>query len=229
MKNKKSKHAKLENKKVLFLEIGLVVVLGLVLLAFEWGTPELKKNQLGDINMENLIDEDILNTFQEEPPPPEEIPKPEKEKVVEVLTVVPDDKKETEVEINTEIDENTKVVIDMTQFEDKEEETEPIPFSGVEQQPEFPGGDVALLTFLKENLTYPEVPKENNIDGTVGIKFVINKNGEVTDVSIHRSIDPYLDKEAKRVISQMPAWKPGKQRGKPVPVTYILPVKFKLY
>lgn len=230
MKVKKTKKANLENKKVLFLEIGLVLVLGIVLLAFEWGTPELNKNQLGDVNMEDMMEEEIINTFQEEePPPPPEKKEPEPEQVVEELTVVEDDEEESDIDIDSESDEDTQVDIDMSSFEEEEEEVEPIAFAVVEDKPEFPGGDAALMKFLAEHTKYPEIAKENGIQGKVYVQFVIDQTGNVTSVSVVRGVDPYLDKEAKRVVSQLPDWKPGQQRGKPVPVTYIVPINFKLY
>ncbi|MDA3819365.1 MAG: energy transducer TonB [Candidatus Delongbacteria bacterium] len=231
METKKTKKANLENKKVLFLEIGLVLVLGIVLLSFEWGTPELNKNQLGDVNMEDMMEEEIINTFQEEepPPPPEKKEEPEPEQVIEELTVVEDDEEESDIDIDSESDEDTQVEIDMSSFKDEEEEVEPIAFAVVEDKPEFPGGDAALMKFLSKHTKYPEIAKENGIQGKVYVQFVIDKNGNVTSVSIVRGVDPYLDKEAKRVVSQLPDWKPGQQRGQPVPVTYIVPINFKLY
>ncbi|MFO7790745.1 MAG: energy transducer TonB [Bacteroidota bacterium] len=230
MQVKKSKKANLENKKILFLEIGLVLVLGIVLLAFEWGTPEVNKNQLGDTDMDDLMEEEILNTFQEEePPPPPEKKEPEPEQVIEELTVVEDDEEESDIDIDSESDENTQVDIDMSSFEEEEEEeVEPIDFAVVEEKPEFPGGDAALMKFFSEHTEYPEIAKENGIQGKVFIQFVIDKNGNVTNVSVARGVDPYLDKEAKRVVRQLPKWEPGQQRGKPVPVTYIVPINFKL-
>ncbi|MGC9330639.1 MAG: energy transducer TonB [Bacteroidales bacterium] len=231
METKKSKKANLEDKRGLFLEIGLVLVLGIVLLAFEWGTSELNRNKLGDISMEDVMEEEIINTFQdkEPPPPPEKKEEPEPEQVIEELTVVEDDEEESDINIDVESTEDTRIEIDMGSFVDEEEEVEPIPFAVVEKKPEFPGGDVALLKYLTENTKYPEIAKENGIEGKVYVQFVIDKNGNVTNVTIVRSVDPYLDKEAKRVVSQLPAWKPGHQRGKPVPVTYIVPINFKLY
>ncbi|MDA3820021.1 MAG: energy transducer TonB, partial [Candidatus Delongbacteria bacterium] len=78
-----------------------------------------------------------------------------------------------------------------------------------------------MIKFIKEHIKYPDTAKENDIQGKVFVQFVIDHTGSVTNVTIYRSIDPYLDKEAKRVVSQFPGWKPGKQRGQPVPATYI--------
>ncbi len=231
MEEKKSKKSNLEDKKILFLEIGLVLVLGIVLLAFEWGTPESNRNSLGDVNMDEQFEEEMINTFQEEepPPPPEEKKEPEPEQVIEELNVVEDDEEDSEIDISSEADEKTEIDIDMSSFEEEEEEVEPISFAVVENKPVFPGGDAALMKFLGSNTKYPEIAKENNIQGRVFVQFVIDANGNVTNVSVARGVDPYLDKEAKRVVKMLPDWTPGRQRGKAVPVTYIVPINFKLY
>ena len=232
MQVKKSKKADLERKRTLFLEIGLALVLGIIFVAFEWGTSDTSNSALGDLSMDENFEEEIINTFQEEkpPPPPEEEPEPEPEQVVEELNVVEDDQEESDIDINSEADEDMEIEIDMSSFEETvEEEVEPIPFHSVEDKPAFPGGDAALLKYLAEHTKYPEIAKENGIQGKVFVQFVIDKNGYVTSVSVARGVDPYLDKEAQRVVSTLPAWEPGKQRGIPVPVTYIVPINFKLY
>ncbi len=232
MQVKKSTKADLEHKRTLFLQIGLAVVLGIIFLAFEWGTSSTSTSALGDLSMSENFEEEIINTFQNEtpPPPPEPEPEPEPEQVVEELNVVENDEEEGNIDINTESDENTEIEINMNTFEETvEEEVEPIPFATVEDKPVFPGGDAALLGYLSKNTKYPEISKENGVQGRVFVQFVIDKTGKVSDVTIARGVDPYLDKEAKRVVSTLPKWTPGKQRGIPVPVTYIVPINFKLY
>ena len=108
-----------------------------------------------------------------------------------------------------------------------EDEDETI-YQVVENQPEFPGGTAALMQFLSKNVKYPENSQENGVQGRVIVQFVVNKDGTIVDPVVSRSVDPYLDKEAIRVVSSMPKWKPGMQRGKPVRVRYTLPVAFKL-
>jgi protein TonB len=232
MQVKKSKKADLERRRVLFLEIGLALVLGIILVAFEWGTSESSNSALGDLSMEESFEEEIINTFQEEPPPEQEQPEPEPEpeQVVEELNVVENDEEESDIDIDSEADENMEIEIDMSSFETTvEEEVEPIPFHSVEEKPTFPGGDAAMLQFIGKNTKYPEIAKENGIQGRVFVQFVIEANGSVSQVTVIRGVDPYLDKEAIRVVSSMPAWAPGKQRGIPVPVTFIVPINFKLY
>ena len=101
-------------------------------------------------------------------------------------------------------------------------------FKIVEKMPEFPGGMAACLKFLANNIKYPAIAQESNIQGKVIIQFVVNKDGSIVDPVVVRSVDPHLDKEALRVISMMPKWTPGMQRGKPVRVKYTVPVTFRL-
>ncbi len=231
MQVKKSKKADLEHKRILFLEIGLVLVLGIVFSAFKWGTPAINTSNLGNLNLNAGFEDEILNTFQEEEiQEPEPEPEEKKETVIETLTVIDDKEKESDINFTSEAGENTKIKIDMKAFtEIPVEKTEPIPFSKVEEKPAFPGGDAALLGYLAENTKYPEIPKTNGIEGRVFVQFVIDESGNVSNVTIARGVDLYLDKEAKRVVSTLPKWIPGKQRGIPVPVTYIVPINFKLY
>jgi len=98
----------------------------------------------------------------------------------------------------------------------------------VEQMPQFPGGEGELMKYLRDNIKYPPMASEAGIQGKVVLRFVVGKNGEVTDVIIQRSLDPSCDKEAIRVVKSMPKWLPGKQNGVPVLVYYTLPVTFRL-
>jgi len=101
-------------------------------------------------------------------------------------------------------------------------------FTHVEQMPQFPGGDREMMDFLNKNIKYPVIAQEQGIQGTVVLRFVVGKTGEVSDVTVLRSLDPSCDKEAMRVVKSMPKFVPGKQNGNPVMVYYTLPVRFKL-
>jgi protein TonB len=101
-------------------------------------------------------------------------------------------------------------------------------FTIVEQQPEFPGGETALLKYLSEHIKYPAFAQENGIQGRVTLSFTVEKDGSIANIEVMRSPADELSKEAVRVVSSMPKWKPGKQRGKPVRVKYVLPVVFRL-
>ncbi|MDD3859989.1 MAG: TonB family protein [Bacteroidales bacterium] len=231
MQVKKSDKVNLEKNKFNFLLIGLVVSLAICLVAFEWTTEEMTESNLGGLSGDEVFEEEIENTVQETPPEEVEPPEPEPETVIEELTIVEDDVKVKDVDINTESDEKTKTNINIVQSFDVEveEEVEPIAFAVVEDKPVFPGGDAALMKFIADNTKYPEIAKENGIQGRVFIQFVIDKNGAVTKVQVAKGVDPYLDAEALRVVKMLPKWTPGKQRGKPVPVTFVVPINFKLY
>lgn len=101
-------------------------------------------------------------------------------------------------------------------------------FEVVEEDPSFPGGEKKLYEFLSKNLNYPEMAKENGIQGKVFVQFVVWNDGSIKDVKIIKSIHNTLDREASRVIKAMPNWAPGKQRGKAVNTKFTLPIKFKL-
>ena len=101
-------------------------------------------------------------------------------------------------------------------------------YDKVEQLPQFPGGQSSIISFLSHNVKYPKVCQENGIQGTVIIQFIVNKNGNISDVSVKKGVNPYLDTEAIRVIKSIPKWTPGRQKGKPVNVKYTLPINFRL-
>ncbi len=226
MEVKKSPKADLENKKSVFMQIGLVVVLALVLIAFEWTTSDVDVSQF-EMADELEAEEEIMPiTRQEEVKPP---PPPPPPKVTDVLNIVEDDVElEEELDIeDTEMQEDTE--IDFSDLTMEEEETEDAPvFFIVEEMPEFPGGEEALRKFIATSVKYPVIAQENGIQGRVYVSFVVNTKGQVTDVKIARGVDPNLDKEAIRVVNSMPAWKPGKQRGKAVKVSYTVPINFVL-
>lgn len=101
-------------------------------------------------------------------------------------------------------------------------------FTVVEQMPMFPGGDGALMGYLRDNIHYPTVAAENGVQGRVVVGFVVERDGSITDVNIVRGVDPSLDREAMRVVKSMPKWTPGKQNGSAVRVKYQVPVSFRL-
>ncbi|MBO4372364.1 MAG: TonB family protein, partial [Bacteroidales bacterium] len=157
------------------------------------------------------------------PPPPQQT-------VADIIEVV-DDKIEINEDLTIdEADENTAVeiqeIVEVAPVEEEEEEA--VPFVIVEDMPEFKGGEKALLKYIAEHVVYPEIAKENDIQGTVYVKFVINEKGKVTNVGLLRGVDPLLDKEAIKVIESLPDWKPGKQSGKNVKVSMQVPIKFQL-
>ena len=108
-----------------------------------------------------------------------------------------------------------------------EAKPEPV-FQSVEQMPQFPGGEAALMKYLASHINYPPMAAENNIQGRVIVQFVVDKTGKVGEVKLARSVDKELDNEAIRVCKSLPKFTPGRQNGQPVSVWYTLPVTFKL-
>ena len=152
--------------------------------------------------------------------------------LVELLTHIVDDEIELEDDMfmNLEDDANLGVeIMDYVEVEEEEVEEEAIPFQLVEEKPSFQGGDANQFSkWVNSRLVYPEIAKENGVQGRVTLQFTVEKDGSVTKVKVLRGVDPSLDKEAVRVVSMSPKWKPGKQRDRAVPVTYTFPVIFQL-
>ncbi|MEG1838929.1 MAG: TonB family protein [Bacteroidaceae bacterium] len=226
MEVKKSPKADLEGNRGMWLLVGYVMVLALLFVAFEWTQRDVKVSS--DQGVADLVfEEEIIPITQQEEiqaPPPPEAPS-----VAEVLTIVKDDAKVEETNLATTEETGKAVAVKYVPVavEEPEPEEQTI-FQVVENMPEFPGGQAALLGFLGKNIKYPTIAQENGVQGRVIVQFVVNKDGSVVDPVVVRSVDPYLDKEALRVIKTMPKWKPGQQRGKTVRVKYTVPVTFKL-
>jgi protein TonB len=227
MELKKAPKADMESRKNVFFMIGLVVSLGITLLAFEWKAKPSKTESLGNLNAVNIEEEIIPITREQEIKPP---PPPPPPKVVEILNIVDDDVKiEDDLHIDSEADDNTLInVAPVISAKEEVEEEEAQVFFIVEDMPEFPGGEMALRTYIANAIKYPVIAQENGIQGKVYVTFVVGKDGSVSNASIARGVDPSIDKEALRVVNTLPKWKPGKQRGKPVNVSYTVPINFVL-
>ncbi|WP_455671431.1 energy transducer TonB [Phocaeicola sp.] len=226
MEIKKSPKADLEGKKSTWLLIGYVFILALMFIAFEW--TDRDKQVSTDTGITEVIFEEeiipITEQEQQQAPPPPEAPKME-----EIIEIVEDDAKveESTIQASEETGQAVEVKYVPVQVEEEEQEEQEI-FQVVEEMPEFPGGMAECLKFLGKNIKYPNISQENGVQGKVIVQFVVNQDGSIVDPVVVRSVDPYLDKEALRVIKTMPKWKPGKQRGKAVRVKYTVPVTFKL-
>jgi len=228
MELKKSKKADLEKRKGMFLEIGLVVALSVILVAFEWTKGEGKDDN-SDAVQEIQFEDEMMQITRREEPKPE--PKPEQPKVAEVLDIVDDDVEiEDDFDFDMEATDDTEYDFTSMMGDDEEEIEEEEVFYIVEDMPTFNGGDPAkeFRKYIAQNLRYPEIAAENGISGRVIIQFAINKVGQVVDANVVRSVDPALDKEAKRVVMSSPKWTPGRQRGKSVKVLFTFPINFVL-
>jgi protein TonB len=226
MELKKSIKADLEKKKGVFIEIGLVVVLGLVLIAFEWTSRPNLNNSLGEMADMEMEEEIIPITRQQEVKPP---PPPPPPKVTEVLNIVEDDVEIEDELIIDDAEADQNMEIEIVEFAEEEEVVEEEVFFIVEDMPSFQGkGQEGFREFISKNLRYPEIAAENGISGKVYVQFAVNSKGKVVDAVVVRGVDPALDKEAVRVVISSPSWAPGKQRGKPVKVQFTFPINFVL-
>ena len=229
MEVKKSPKADLENKRSTWLLIGYVTVLAFMFVAFEWSERDVQidmSQAVADIVFEEEIEIPVTEQPEEVlPPPPPEAPA-----IVESLNIVEDDVdvESTEIASSEETGQAVEIAYVPPVVEEEEVEEQEI-FEVVEQMPEFPNGGMAgLMQYLSKNIKYPTIAQENGTQGRVTVQFVVNADGSIVDAKVIRGVDPYLDKEALRVINSMPKWKPGMQRGKPVRVKYTVPVMFRL-
>ena len=226
MEIKKSPKADLESKKSTWLLVGYVIVLAFMFVAFEWTKRDIKIDTSQAIT-DVFFEEEIIPITEQ----PEQVtpPPPEAPSIAETLTIVEDDAdvEETAIVSSEELNQAVEIKYVPVAVEEEEPEEQQI-FQIVEEMPEFPGGMGECLKFLMKNAKYPTISQENGVQGKVSVKFVIEKDGSIADPVVVRGVDPYLDKEALRVVKSMPKWKPGKQRGKPVRVSYTVPVIFKL-
>ncbi len=218
------------------------LLVGIVIIATAVITPYLNAKALEnrlkraerqvEIKMENL---DQPNETVAPPPPP---PPPPADVVqqqryvppVVVDSIKPEDVTQLMTADDAQVEIKDQEVVEVVEVKEEVQEAEPeeIPFVVVEEMPMFPGGDAELLKYIGANTVYPDIAKENNIQGRVIVRFCVTAKGGVSQVSILKGVDPELDKEAIRVVNTLPAFKPGKQGGKPVPVWYMVPITFTL-
>ena len=229
MVQKKSPKANLENKRVLFIEIGLVFALLIVLAAFEYKTYE-KSASFIDTEVKQVIEEEqIPVTLETPPPPPETAQLPVLSDAIEIV----DDDITIEDDIIIESEDDATFAVEIRDYisytPEEVVEEEEIPVAIVEEKPTFLGGDENTFTkWVFDRIVYPEVAKENGLQGRVVLSFIVDADGYVKNVTVLRGVDPSIDKEAVRVVSSSPRWKPGRQRDKNVRVRYNFPLNFQL-
>ncbi len=223
---KKTRKSNLENKKTLFFEMGLVTVLGLLLVAFNWNTPQGAAKELGTITAVPLEDDLVQRTIQEEIKPP---PPPPREVIVTELKIIDNTGEDDDFTIDTEFFSDEAIRQTDIMPEPEKEEKEEHPFVWVpSQKAQFPGGEAARLQYLRDELKYPRLAKEHDISGRVDIQFKVGAYGEIMEIKVLRSPDPLLTKEALRVVKNMPRWEPAKQGGKRVVTLVSIPIVFSL-
>lgn len=233
MEIKKSQSADLEGKKSTGLLMGFVLALAAMFVAFEWTQHDIEVVSMEPV-FSVAMEEDMIPITQQPEvvaPPPAAAPK-----IAEILNIVDNETELVEEEVETSEEVNQAIVTVAGTGSVAQGPVAPVVeevdenqvYDVVEQNPRFPGGDEAMYKWLNDNIKYPPICQEQGIQGRVYLQFVVEKDGSITDVKTVRSPDPYLSKEAERVVNNMPRWSPGRQGGKPVRVKFTLPVMFKL-
>ncbi|SMO73115.1 protein TonB [Saccharicrinis carchari] len=232
---RKSTQADLEHKRSMFFQIGLVISLAIVLFMMELNFKTRDVNQ-SLIDTGFRTEEEMVPITRQElktPPPPP----PKKIMATDIISIVDDDVElDEELELfdsETDQDQEIKLIEIPVNLEEEVEEEAPI-FIVVEEMPIFrpqlcatpEEGNRELMKFVSQAIRYPVIAAENGIQGRVYVTFVVSPNGSVTDVQVSRGVDAALDKEAIRVVQELPEFSPGKQRGKPVRVQYSIPINF---
>ena len=226
MEIKKAPQADLQNRKGLFLEIGLIISLSLVIAAFLYAPDEYRIDAVEQEVV--IVEQEIVEITRNELKPPAPPQKVEIKVYNDILDIVTND---TEVKTDISFDEFMDGLdMDVSYVVQEEEEIEEdTPIIKAEQMPTFQGGDLMKFReWVQKRLRYPQIAQENNIAGRVTLSFVIEKDGSLTNIEVMQSPDRSLSEEAIRVLKTSPKWEPGKQRNQPVRVKYTLPVAFQI-
>ena len=228
MEIKKTEKASLENKRLLFAEAGLIAALLVVYAGFETST-RAQEVALLDANMTVIDEEDVLAVTLETPPPAPEVP---------AMPTLSDEIEIVENDIVVDLDfqslDDTDIPVNIQEYirqevVEEEVEDDPIPFILVEQKPTFRGEDAnQFAAWVNSKVVYPEIAKENGIEGRVVLQFTIGTDGRLQDLKVLSSPDETLSKESLRVVSSSPKWEPGRQRDHAVKVSYTFPVIYRL-
>lgn len=224
MKTKKSPNADLESKRTLFFAIGFVLAMGMVFAAFSYRTPVKAATATGEVFWDSPEEIFIPWTSQEEKPAPNP--------PISIKDIVVDlEEGEEEIDFSDFTDEikSGEAIALNPVLAERSPEPEEVPLVDfAEHMPEFPGGISSLLHFISRSIKYPEPARQNGIQGKIFVRFVVNTDGTISDASVVRPLDPSLDREAIRVVLNMPQWKPGMQNGRPVRVNFTIPINFVL-
>jgi len=225
MEEKKSPKANLENKKLMFMQIGMIISLLIAWLAFEHKSYDKREIDESLLNREVVLDEEMVEITKQEEQKPQPVEQPQQ---TTQLEIVDDDVETEDLNINAEVEQNEVIEEYVAPEVVEEEVVEQEIFQIVEEMPAFPGGEQKLMEYVAKNIKYPQIARETGIQGRVFVGFVVEPDGSISNVKLLRGIGGGCDEEAMRVIKSLPKWKPGKQRGKAVRVSYQIPVFFKL-
>ena len=228
---KKYKEADMKYYSGAFMRTGLLVILGLLLFAFNWKPKEDTGMEFVDDTFYEELEVEPPQTQQNQPPPPPPPPPPPVIEVVEDEEIIEEEPIIEEAEVDVEeVVEVVEVEAPAIEIEEPEPEPEePEIFVIVEENAEYPGGNGELLKEIAQKLRYPPIAQENGIEGKVYLKFVVNEDGSVSNIQIAKDIGGGCGQAAVDAVQKLSKkFKPGKQRGKAVKVYFTLPVKFTL-
>lgn len=221
MKPKKANHVNVDRKRGLFFRFGLIISISLVIFAFRYTTDTTR------IEKQKVIFEPITDDL----PPITIIKPPEKPVTTVKIKIIDNNDPEPADSTNmlaTEIGLGDSIVIPPLMIDSMEVFIDTTPIIIVEDLPEFPGGESALMAYLADNIEYPDMELQAGIQGLVVVEFVVEKDGRLSNVKVLKGITQNLNKESVRVVKNMPRWKPGKQRKRPVRVQYRLPIRYSI-
>lgn len=225
LKIKEEREQKRKSYGPLFFNISMALSILLVYTAFNWKTYEKEIIDLGQLEQQAEEVMDIPISKQPPPPPPTKAPEVFTIKEVKDEEIIED----LDIRLDVEVTEESRVeVVEYVPIEPVEEEKVEEIFTIVESAPEPYGGFAAFNRYVAENISYPKTAARMNVSGMVFVKFVVEKDGSLTDATVVKGIGAGCDEEAIRVIESAPKWKPGKQRGQPVRVYKVVPIRFML-
>ena len=225
MEIKKSRKADLENRRGIFLEIGLVIALAIVIGAFGCKSKERNVEKV-DMVLAPIETDLVEITRPDQPQEQPQVKKVEMNVISDVFQLV-DNSTKTNTELNF-IEFDADMSISVAPPKEEEIVEEPI-FVVAEKMPSFMGGDLTTFrTWVQQRLKYPAIAQEYGISGQVILEFVVEKDGTLYNIVVLRTPDNSLSEEAIRVLKTSPKWEPGLQRNKPVRVKYTLPVIFRI-
>ena len=209
----------------MFMQIGMIISLLIAWLAFEHKSYDKREIDESLLNREVVLDEEMVEITKQEEQKPQPVEQPQQ---TTQLEIVDDDVETEDLNINAEVEQNEVIEEYVAPEVVEEEVVEQEIFQIVEEMPAFPGGEAKLMEYVAKNIKYPQIARETGIQGRVFVGFVVEPDGSISNVKLLRGIGGGCDEEAMRVIKSLPKWKPGKQRGKAVRVSYQIPVFFKL-
>lgn len=239
METKKSEKASLESRRASMFVLGMIISVALILESFEWVSGDYFKRDYITSGFEELSDEVIIELNQVQPEQKQVVKTSTKSDIVQI---VKDEAKIVEKKIDVTKKEEELVdisdvdlILDGDGGEDgglvieKFDPTDTFDPSDLDVNPQFPGGNEKMFAFLSANTKYPEISLRENSQGKAYVSFVVDKEGNITDVQIAKSdADKFCNKEAVRVVSSMPKWIPGEIHGRKVKARFILPIYFKI-